>query len=604
MAGSTRFVSAGAVVVGGLILAAQTQPPQPPPPIFRTGASLVRVDATVTDRHGEPVTTLTADDFEVAEDGIPQTVETFKLVWADGRPAEDDDVSLPIRSPEHAAAEAARDDVRVFLIFWDEYHIGRFASAIHARKALADFVAFAFGPTDLVALMDPLTPTDAIRWTRNRSDLGLAVQKLEGRFHEYLPPRSVLEEAQIGRRDVERLRSEVTISAVKSAASYLGGLREGRKALIFVSEGLPALQRGDEVSLVQDLIRAANNNNTAIYTLDPRGLVGNVAGELWTLAESTGAEAFVNTNTPERALRQVVKDASAFYLLGYASTRNPADGKFHQIKVHVKRPGVAVRARKGYWAPSLADMDRAAREAAAEPPATIAAALTPLSAARPERALDLWIGASLAADRTTEVLLTWTPRPQAGAAGMPQGTISVVAQSAGVKQMFESPLGAHRLVFKAGPGALQIQTTVRDSQGQTIDEDARQLAIPDFARTRLALSSPAVLRARNPIELRALRGDKDATPFAGREFTRTDRLFIRFAVYGDAASRAVVSARILSRAGAPLLLLTVTGPTSPGDGYEIDLPLASVARGDYLVELVASAGDDRSEILIPFRIAS
>jgi len=75
-------------------------------------------------------------------------------------------------------------------------------------------------------------------------------------------------------------------------------------------------------------------------------------------------------------------------------------------------------------------------------------------------------------------------------------------------------------------------------------------------------------------------------------------------VYGDAAPRAVVSARMLSRAGAPLLPLIVAAPASPADGYEIDLPLASVARGDYLVDVAASAGDDRTEILIPLRIAS
>src|SRR5262249_11410549 len=159
-------------------------------------------------RHGEPVTTLTADDFDIQEDNIPQTIETFKLVSADGRPIEGDDTSLEIRSPEHAAAEAARDEVRVFLIFWDEYHINRFAPAIMGRKALTDFVRTAFAPTDLVALMDPLTPVDAIRWTRNRTELADKVQKLEGRFRIYTPVRSVLEEGQLGRSDTERLRTE------------------------------------------------------------------------------------------------------------------------------------------------------------------------------------------------------------------------------------------------------------------------------------------------------------------------------------------------------------------------------------------------------------
>ena len=73
----------------------------------------------------------------------------------------------------------------------------------------------------------------------------------------------------------------------------------------------------------------------------------------------------MNTNTPERALRQVVREASAFYLLGYSSARNPQDGKFHKIGVKVKRPGIDVRARRGYWAPNATELEKARTEAAA-----------------------------------------------------------------------------------------------------------------------------------------------------------------------------------------------------------------------------------------------
>jgi VWFA-related protein len=596
--------SAIAVLASHLILSArQTQtpsqpPPEQPPPVFRAGAALVRVDVTVTNRHGEPVTDLSASDFEVSEDNVPQSVETFKLVSADGRQAEDDDTSLEIRSPEHAAAEAARDDVRVFLIFWDEYHIGRFASAIQARRALTDFVTSAFGPTDLVALMDPLLPTDAIRWTRNRTDLSQAIQKLEGRYRVYMPVRSVLEEAQLYRRDVERLRSEVTVSAMKSAASYLGGLREGRKAIVFVSEGLPWLDRNDEASLIQDLVRTANDNNTAIYTLDPRGLGAGVADVMWTLAASTGASAFVNTNSPEKALRQVVVDASAFYLLGYASTKSPADGKFHQIKVRVKRSGIDVRARKGYWAPSTTDVDRAAREAVDGRPPQVSSAIATLSATRPERVLDLWAGATRAADGSAALTLTWTPR--AGRTAGQTGSLAVTAHTADGDDTFEAPLASRRLSFAVRPGEVRLKVVVKDERGDTVDEDTRQISIPDLAQPALTLSSPAAILARNAAELRAVAAA--SVPFAGREFSRTDRLFVRFEVYGEAAADAVVTARLLSRSGGQLRTLTVQAPRNGLDAYEIDVPLGSLARGDFLIAIAAEAGDDRAEVLFPLRV--
>ena len=609
MTRGTRVGAASAIVVlaSHLILSAQpvqtqqTQPPpEQPPPVFRTGAALVRVDVTVTNRHGEPVTDLSASDFEVSEDNVPQSVETFKLVSADGRQAEDDDTSLEIRSPEHAAAEAARDDVRVFLIFWDEYHIGRFASAIQARRALTDFVTSAFGPTDLVALMDPLLPTDAIRWTRNRSDLSRAIQKLEGRYRVYLPARSVLEEAQLYRRDIERLRSEVTVSAMKAAASYLGGLREGRKAIVFVSEGLPWLDRNDESSLMQDLVRTANDNNTAIYTLDPRGLGASVADVMWALAANTGASAFVNTNSPEKALRQVVVDASAFYLLGYASTKSPADGKFHQIKVRVKRSGLDVRARKGYWAPSSTDVDRAAREAADDTPPQVSSAIAALSATRPERVLDLWAGATRGADGSAALTLAWTPR--AGRTAGQTGSLTVTAHTADGDETFEAPLASHRLSFPVRPGDVRLKVIVKDDRGDIVDEDTRQVSIPDLAQPKLALSSPAAILARNAAELKAVAAA--SVPFAGREFSRTDRVFVRFEVYGAAAAKAVVTARLLSRTGGELRTLTVSAPRGGLDAYEIDVPLASLARGDFLIAIAAEAGDDRAEALFPLRVVS
>jgi len=255
----------------------QTPPPPQPPadqsqlPTFRTGANIVRVDVTVLDRRGQPVPALKAEDFVIEEDGVPQKVTSLKFVEANGQPT--DDLSLPIRSPEHAAAEAAREDVRVFLIFWDEYSIDQFASAIRAREALTRLLTTAFQPTDLVALMDQLTPSDAIRFTRDFNDLSLDIKKLRGRLGVYIPARSAAEEAQMQKGDPRKLRAEVTASALKSAVVYLGTLREGRKTLIFVSEGIRGLGT-DSTQVLSDVVRAANESNTAIYTVDPRGLTG------------------------------------------------------------------------------------------------------------------------------------------------------------------------------------------------------------------------------------------------------------------------------------------------------------------------------------------
>src|SRR5687767_10277002 len=231
----------------------QPTEPERQQPVFRSGTNLVRVDVSVLDKEGKPLRSLTADDFELRENGELQEITSFKLVSTSGEPT--NDLSLPIRSREHAAAEAARDDVRVFLIFWDEYHIEQFGSAVRAREQLTKFVLDSFGPTDLVGLMDQLTPVDAIKFSRDRRTLADQVHLLRGRRGVYVPARSAIEEAHLrNAQDVERIRSQVTSSALKSAIMHLGTLRQGRKAVIFVSESLGRLGQ-DGVRVLSDLIR-------------------------------------------------------------------------------------------------------------------------------------------------------------------------------------------------------------------------------------------------------------------------------------------------------------------------------------------------------------
>ncbi len=586
--------------VAALAMLSAQQPPQPP--TFRAEANLVRVDVTVVDRHGEPVTTLNADDFAVAEDGAPQAIQSFKFVSADGRPPAGNDDSLPIRSPEHAAAEAARDDVRVFVIFWDEYHIGRLSEAIKGRKALTTFVSDAFGPADLVALMDPLLPVDALRFTRDRRELTGRIAKLEGRFGIYTPTRSAAEDNMLERRDIARVRSEVTISALRSVAVHLGSIKEGRKSIIFVSEGLNGLG-ADQLSLLRELTETANNNNTAIYTLDPAGLTGGTADVLRIIAENTGAEAFVNTNAPEKALRQVVREASAFYLLGYASSRNPQDGRFHKISVKVKRSGIDVRARKGYWAPNATDIEHARTDAAAANaiPPDVTRAMTVLSAARAERIVDVWVGAERGTAGGSSVTVAWSPRAGTGRAD-PARTVSIAVKGAGGDRSWDARFDAGALTFPSPPGDLQLQIAVRDAAGTILDEDRRPFSVPDLSAPALAIGAPVLVRTRTVADARAVAEGRPAVPFAGREFRRTDHLTVRFSVYGTAAQDAEVSARLTTRAGTPLLDLPVR--TLAGAGYQLEVPLTSIARGDYLIAVAAAHGEERTRALVPLRIVS
>ena len=590
---------------------------QPPP--FRSGTNVIRVDATVIDRSGRAVTSLTADDFEVREDGVLRPISSFTFLSNSGDPS--DDRSLPIRSQQHAAAEAARDDVRVFLVFWDEYHIGPFEEGVAARAALTRAMLGAFGPTDLVAIMDPLTPSSAIEFTRDRRALADRVHSLQGRRGVYLPPRSAAEEAQLEAVNwraeaVEPFRNQVTVTAIKAAAAHLGTLREGRKTLIVVTEGFGFARSGtdfgpagrgiaplthsgwqrsvDDQNTAMDIVRMANDTNTAVHVIDPRGLrvAGSSPAMLDTVASGSGGELH-QSNDIAGVFDRIVGQASATYLLGY--TRDmPRDGRFHEIKVRVKRGGYDVRARAGYWAPKPGDVEKAQAVAAAavlpQPIATAFAALTPPNSSR---AVETWIDVKPLSKGRSQITVAWTPVRDLPAGVVP-ADLSVAVKSAGT--LVEGRVAPGGTSFEVPDGTVQLSIRVLDRAGEVVDRETRSV-ITRSAEDRLWLTA-VVHRAASPAEVRSLAAS-DPPIYAGREFLRTDRLLIRIQAYGKTAGPVTLTGRLIDRRGATLLPLAISGSSA---GWQLDLPLASIAPGDFALVFEAQSGDEQAETVVPFRV--
>ena len=133
------------------------------------------------------------------------------------------------------------------------------------------------------------------------------MEKFDGRKFDYTPRNQFEEMRELSASVVERMRNEVSLSALRSLVTHMGSLREGRKAVILVSEGYsnylppqlrdpiasmpgfgnparqsPSAGAGEDrerffsgAEMIGDLRQVAdvaNRNNTAIYALDPRGL--------------------------------------------------------------------------------------------------------------------------------------------------------------------------------------------------------------------------------------------------------------------------------------------------------------------------------------------
>ena len=654
----------------------QSQPPTPPPPApapatqqptFRTGVNFVRVDAIITDRQGNPVVDLKQTDFEVLEDGKPQTIESFRFVKVDGSaPVE---TQAPIRTRADEERAAANEDARIFVFFLDDYHV-RLGNSMAARKPLVEFVQTSLAPGDLVAVMYPLSPLDAVSLTRDHTSVIRALEKFEGRKFNYEPKfpqeqRYALYPAET----VERIRRQVSLSAIEGLAVKLGALREGRKAVIVVSEGFTALlppQLRDPVAAMpglgntsrrnptagdnsmveeraefigqmdvqqemQQVFNAANRSNTAFYTVDPRGLATgefdineNVSMQrsnaslrqtqdtLRVLADETDGRAIVNRNDFGRAMKQIVADSSAYYLLGYNSSQAPQDGKFHEIKVRVKRPGAEVRARKGYWALTPTETARAAANREAAPlPVGVTKALSTIAEPARGRFVRTWVGTERGQNGKTRVTFVWEPIPaQPGVRRDSATSVSIIAASPDGEMFFRGDVPGtaaadattplRQTVFEVPPGRLQLRMSVNGTNG-SIDSDDREVIVPDMTSTEVIIPTPRVYVARSARDFQVIRNDPNAVPTPLREFRRTDRLVVRVNAYGPGTSPITLSAKLLNRQGVRLADVPVT--PNPGQPSLIDLPLSSLAPSEYLLELSATVeGHQPVKELIAFRV--
>ena len=606
--------SAAAVVAWALAcMLLGAQEPQNPP-IFRTGTNVVRVDARVVDRDGNPVPSLTAEDFEIREDGVPQTISSFKFVMADGRAT--DDRSLPIRSQAHAASEAERDDVRTFMILWDEYHIGEFVPAIRGREALERAVLSEFGETDLVALVDQLTSVADIEFTRDRRAMADRVRKLKGRRGLYIP-RSPLEEEQMRAAGqypggVEGLRSIVSVDAIKAAVTHLRTLGEGHKTLIVIAEGFTPVRDGQDLAVrprpgerrgsddpALDVVRTANDSNVSIHVIDPMGLQMATRPNffLQAITEDTGGELY-RTNNLKTPFVNAVKAASAVYLLGYAREK-PEDGRFHEIKVTVKRRGLDVHARSGYWAPSPDEIARARVEAAsAALPPDVADAFASLPQPGSPRQVDLFAGTRPLGDGRVQVTLAWTRR-----SNDPRNAPSRVTVTAkGTDVVYEGDVRPGGTAFETDAARLQLAFTVLSADGDVLDREARTYDVSALFGAPLVFDTPTVYRTGTVAQVRAMQEPAPVVPIdAGREFTRTDRVFVRVSLAGPSLSAAVVTARLVDRRGASRVSLPVTRVASE-DTWQIELPVGSVGAGDYAVAWEAESGEHRAQTMVAFRV--
>ena len=351
------------------------------------------MDVVVTDGNDVPVTDLTKNDFEIVDRGKPQAIADFQYVSV---PVETRtvDVKAP-RTPEPDVAGniPSSPDSRLFVMVIDDLHILE-ADIVPLKKIMTDFVA-ALSPDDEVAVVFVGRSDLSQNFTKDVGRLLKAVDGVRGALGfglDALARGPSREPGAMGgplKTALNYARSAA--QTLRNVATSLAGSGHSRRAIVFVSSGSvldPRMKTNEDklvaIELLHDDLQAAydaaRRGDVPIYTLDPRGQVlpedavrggisavgsfqtrsrirENIKTQQDGLAEialNTGGRAFLNQSDLTRAVREIVRENGSYYLLGFYPNPPDRDGKFHEIDVKVKRPGLRVRSRYGYVAPAPA----------------------------------------------------------------------------------------------------------------------------------------------------------------------------------------------------------------------------------------------------------
>lgn len=373
--------------------------------------SVTNLDVVVTDGKGNRVTGLKKDDFIVIEDRLEQVVTNFSAIEQGRFVLPSDEAppasaAAPALAPGAAPAALPAPKTRV-VIFIDNLHLAPF----NRNRVLRNVEAFVRDniKDNVEGMIVVWNRSLKIRrkFTNDGRDLSDVLKQVEEESalgQQALSDRRDVIQAIDDSTSADQASGRVrtycqsldndltfTIDAMKTTINQLAGV-EGRKILLHVSDGLPqspgaelwkyisdkyrdatmhstSLFEFDRTSKYLGVVQAANASGVSLYTIDASGLSvdssvsaesrtqsqridtflerNNLQSMLSLMAEETGGEAILNKNDVLSALKNIEKDYTSYYSIGYRSVRSGLD-RPHKVEVKLKKKGFAVRARRSY----------------------------------------------------------------------------------------------------------------------------------------------------------------------------------------------------------------------------------------------------------------
>jgi len=369
---------------------------------------LVLVDVIVT-KDGEFVTDLTKDDFELHEDGVRVPINSMDLISLEGGefiPSEKREIETPALPQREKRMIVIFDSVNTIRRELERSKPQIIERLISLFKLGREIMVLELTDKEGMKLIQPFTKDpELLEKAVNKASGSIWIDKS---VDELRKAQVIEDEAGLGKegvtRDYEdkikefmdfsyeyyaRLRFEKTITGL---LALMNTIKEypGRKAILLISGGIPVvgtariydifnslgqqkIRRGNKI--LEALIRFANAHNISLYAVDPGTYIKYLANypafaggslsfdpydaiiskrkvaELYWMnmvAEGTGGISLKGARRFENFYQVIKGDLTHYYELSYYPRRKKADGKYHKIKVRVKRSGVKVRFREGY----------------------------------------------------------------------------------------------------------------------------------------------------------------------------------------------------------------------------------------------------------------
>src|SRR3954454_9563379 len=655
---------------------------------FSTSTQLVVEDLILKDKSGNAILGLKPSDFIVLEDGKPQKIEFVEFQNLEEAPVPMPESTLEKRGPanEKPATPAPKavtanqiapekpgdikyKDRRLMVMFFDMTSMP-IADQVRAQAAAEKFVKTQMTKSDLMAVMTFSSDIKVVEdFTDDRDQLLKDIKNLtigEGQGFDITNADAAASDAAaaFNQDDSEFniFNTDRQLSALETAVKMLGSLNE-KKALVYFASGLQHNGTDNQAQL-QATVNAAIRSNVSFFPIDARGLQAsaplgdatkaspggqgmytgssarsgqanfqNQQETLYTLAADTGGKALLDNNDLAVGIVQAQKDISSYYILGYYTTNDKADGKFRSIKITMRDPALQAKLtkfdyRRGYYAGknfkqfTSTDKERQLSEA--------------LMLGDPLTDLDITMEVDyfrLARDRYFVPIVAKMPGAElelarhGGAESTTIDFIGVIKDAAGKQvanvrdfasfklkdataaQLSKRPI-EYDSAFTLPPGGYSLRFVARENTTGKIGTYDTKFVVPDLTieQNRLPISSvilssqridmsKAVFNAEKRKKLLAanplIEDGKKLVPSVTRVFNKTQELFVYLQAYQPAAETtqplvATVSfmkGKVKAFETAPLQISEGLDPKSKALPLKFSVPLAKLAPGKYTCQV-------------------